>query len=329
MRDMQKINICCSTDDNFAPYCGIMLTSLFENNVDNSICVFLLISGSLSKSNTDRFYSLANKYNQEIRILTVDDSFLKSLPLYLGRLTLATYNRLYIGDLLPKSVDKVLFLDSDMIVTSSIEPLWKTDITNTILAASPDNHMFSVQFANRTIYPAEYGHFNAGMMLVNLVKWRSDNVKQRCLDFLGSHYDELVYNDQDVLNAVLYREKIFLPLTFNFQVYFLNSYDYNALPENYRKEIRNMQTLPCIIHYAGALKPWNLLSVGILPFCTVWKINKLKSPWRKKPSVIPPRKTFNWMVKKYLLWPLGIKKDDLGFSKSNVQLIAPNLVNIW
>ena len=63
------INILCATDNNFAPFCGIMLTSLFRNNRNNQICVYIIVDETFSQKEKQRFLSLGTKEGQEINFI--------------------------------------------------------------------------------------------------------------------------------------------------------------------------------------------------------------------------------------------------------------------
>ena len=78
---MNSINIVCATDDKYVPYCGVMLTSLFENNQDREINVYILIDKVLSKNGIAKFDKLAKQYNQKINFCEVDKSFFENFPI--------------------------------------------------------------------------------------------------------------------------------------------------------------------------------------------------------------------------------------------------------
>ena len=117
---MQQYNILCATDDNYVPYCGIMLTSLFENNKGLNFCIYILVEHLSNKSKSE-FATLAKKYSQNIEIITVDGEKLKECPIRTGdHVSIVTYYRLLAPILLPSDVDKILYLDCDMIINGNI-----------------------------------------------------------------------------------------------------------------------------------------------------------------------------------------------------------------
>lgn len=79
---METINILCATDKNFVPYCGIMLTSLFENNKDEDIVVYLLVDDTVKEQEKSKYLLLAEQYKQSIQIIQVDASTFEKYPVY-------------------------------------------------------------------------------------------------------------------------------------------------------------------------------------------------------------------------------------------------------
>lgn len=304
------IDILCATDDSFAPYCGIMLTSVFANNKNNECRVFIFVGGSLKKKTISRFIKLEQEYGQKISFITVDMSlFDKRLLIHEDdHVSIATFYRLLAGELLPKSVSRVLYLDGDIIVTGDLSRLWGIDLTDKAVAAV-NNAVLSQTDPKRLCYPIEAGYFNAGVLLLNLDYWREKEVGRKCIDFLKSHHDILMFQDQDVLNAVLWNEKRFIPMTYNFLVYLLKDVYFNKIPLDIQKEILDTSKNPCIIHYASAVKPWSVVYYN-LPYFKEWKFYKKLSLWSNLLPTIPKKKAVNWLIKRYILWPLGFLLPD-------------------
>ena len=108
------IHIVCATDDNYAPYCGIMLTSVLENNKGRDVVAFILMDRPLQEKQQKRFKRQSEMYGAKIEYVLVDKSFFEKFPLKgdtknLKHWSIVTYYRLYAEDLLPKNVDKVLY----------------------------------------------------------------------------------------------------------------------------------------------------------------------------------------------------------------------------
>lgn len=144
--------------------------------------------------------------------------------------------------------DKVLYLDSDTIVTRDLTELFEIDLTDKPLAAS------------KVIYGLE-DRFNAGVLLINNQYWREYRIQEQAIDITEREHEHLAEADQTVLNMIVGHDYIQLGDEYNFQI----GYDQIA-------DMRNqtfifdfpLDPLPAIIHYLSADKPWNTFSVGRL-----------------------------------------------------------------
>ena len=141
----ERVNVLCATDNNYAPYCGIMLTSLFESNRDSKFRVFVFVDGCLSENNSRKYDRLARRYYADINLVPIDNQLLGEIPVnhQIGVdnhvwVTLPTYYRLLAADLLPQDVHKVLYLDCDIVVVGDVKPLWNVDLSGKAMAGVRD-----------------------------------------------------------------------------------------------------------------------------------------------------------------------------------------------
>ena len=116
MSKPEAIRILCSTDDNYAPYAGIMLTSLFANNRNEVFDVYVLTRG-LNGDNYEKLKSVGKQFRSEVNILSVDLSAFEDCPIRPGdHITLEAYFRLMATQLLPERIDRILYLDVDIVI---------------------------------------------------------------------------------------------------------------------------------------------------------------------------------------------------------------------
>ena len=168
------LNICCCTDDNYAQYCAVMLCSLFENNRGNNIIVHILIS-TLSESNTKGLKNLGFRYGANILFHKVDSAKLSGCQYRIKRpLSEAAYYRVLLASIL-KDVDKILYLDCDIIVKGNIRELFEIEMDNYALAAVQEP--VEIEEVHRLQLSIPYGesYFNSGVLLINLNYWRENN----------------------------------------------------------------------------------------------------------------------------------------------------------
>ena len=288
---MKRINIVCAIDDNYVPLCGIMLTSLFESNPGCYFSVYVLTKG-LRDVNKARLNSIFDRNQEmcpgEINICEIDDSVIKDIPVRLhSHFTITILYRFLTADILPQDVDRVLYLDCDILVRGNISELYDMNLTGVAVAACPehDGKIGEVQpdlvadWCDRLGYNRDYGYFNAGVMLINLEYWREHNVMERLVCYLAKNYEKCFLLDQDVLNYVLHKEKVNFPYKYNVLVHCLSEdmikYDAPYLQEN-----------PVIVHYSVICKPWDFYMADY-PFCKEWEYYRRISPWSNWHSNAP------------------------------------------
>lgn len=167
-------------------------------------------------------------------------------------LSVATYYRLMLPDLLPPSVRRLVYLDCDLIVRRPIEELWDFDLIGAPAAAVPNPRAF--HFAQLGLRD-EREYFNAGVMLLDLDCWRRENLHGRALTYARERGAALRCHDQDALNHVLGGRWRPLDLRWNQQFKFFQhpAYFLHVEPAALRRARRD----PFIVHYTTNSKPWH------------------------------------------------------------------------
>lgn len=259
------MNVILSTDNNYVQHCAVTMMSILENNTD--VKIFLLTEG-LTKENEFILYKLVKDKNAVLNILKVDSSFLRKVPMpkHLAHISIATYYRLFVASLLPPEVDKIIYLDCDLIVRKDLSELYNINIENYSLAAVyQDDPLLLTTEMERLNIPKDKGYFNAGVLLINLDYWRKNNIEDKLLNYIKDNYDNIVYHDQDTLNGLLYDHVYMLPCKWNMlTAYFCETV--NCFTSSkcviYRNEILSGSGAdPAVVHYVGAIKPWHWESV--------------------------------------------------------------------
>lgn len=246
----------CLDETYFVPSC-VMVYSVCINNPDTDIVFHVVTDESVSENDRRDLKETVTAFaGKEVVFYTVDSSRTDNFPLLAdGRMARAAYYRLFLTDILPPDLDKVLYLDDDCIVRHSLLPLWETDLGQHAVGAVTDFAEGDIDIYNRLRYPVEKGHFNAGVLLASLDKWRLLHVKEACVDYLLNYPERIRYMDQDVLNVVLHDKRLALPMKYNFQTGFLREvarWDY----WKYEKELKEGMKDPVVLHFSEGNKPW-------------------------------------------------------------------------
>ena len=284
-----------------------MLTSLFENNKELNFCIYILTE-HLSDRSKNELATLANSYNQRIEIITVDSEILKNCPIRQGdHVSIATYYRLLATKLLPSNIEKILYLDCDMIIDSDITNLYNVDIDGYPIAMSIDEAFFDDKKYLRLEYSKKDSYGNAGVALLNIRYWREQNLMEKCLEYISRNPEKVKFHDQDTLNAVLHKEMKLLPIRYNLQTGFLLT-DYTRYYEDEMPEILDAAKSPAIIHFTGASKPW--FKGSRHPYRKRFMHYKNISLWKAYPLKKNRYSLYERIIRlrNEVIWALGIKK---------------------
>lgn len=255
------MNILYTTNDKFVAKVAASICSVFENNKqEKDICIYIIGQG-ISKENIHRFDKLQSKYNRRIEILEMkevsdylDFSFDTNgwNPIVLARLLLDKF--------LPEEVEKVLYIDGDTINLASLAELWQFDLQEKVLGGCIEATVSKKQKIYLGMEKIPY--INAGVLLIDLKKWREEETGKRILQFYQANNGNLFANDQDAINGSLKGKIYYLPPKYNFyNIYWF--YNYKTLKklmgkaDYYTKEVYNESVNnPAIIHYLGEERPW-------------------------------------------------------------------------
>lgn len=287
------INIVYTVNDNFVPQLATGICSVCENNKSEEVC-FYVISYGITEANKEKLKKYVASYGKKIEIIElgnledyIDFEFDTSgwNPIVLARLVLT--------ELLPDDVEKVLYLDGDTMVRASLKELWEMDMHGKVIGAVVEptaNHSRKAVINLREEEP----YCNAGVLLIDMVRWKETRADKRVLEFYKKYDGKLFANDQDAINGALKEDIIWLPIEYNF----CNSYrfyPYKTLKKimspckfvdysDYQKAMNN----PVIIHFLGEERPWRIGNKN--PFTpeylqywskTPWKDSNLETGWKK------------------------------------------------
>lgn len=252
------MDIVCATDNNFLLYLGVALCSVCENNGGQELNFHIIVGDDVPASGKAMLSDMVGRYGGRTTFYSINESVLAELPVgqpgQPPHISAAAYYRLFLASILPETVDKVLYLDCDIINVADLTALWDTDIDGYALAAAPDVIECCDLLYERLHYPAEFGYFNSGVLLVNLKYWRENHLQEEFLNFWKQHPERVLFHDQDILNYVLKERKRVLHLKYNVQEPLLH--EVNPLPEKYQKEVEEALANHVIIHFTTPSKPW-------------------------------------------------------------------------
>ena len=306
-----RIDIVICTDKWFVMPTGVMMHSVCVNNPDVDIMFHAIHDDSVtSKDRRDLEETVMVFEGKSITFYHIDVTKFPCFPnITIGvGVTQASYYRLMLSEILPKSILKVLYLDGDIIVRHSLLPLWNTDLKGHPVGVIPDFSEGNLEYYHRLNYPPGLGYFNSGVLLANLEYWREHDVVKDFFRILQDYSDRIQLHDQDVLNIAFSENKVILPIKYNLMNGFLCK---EAIQHDYREdemEIEESRRNPVIVHFTPG-KPWMSYSRHPQhPFSSTFFKYQSKTKWKgvkidKRPFKLRVINYVADMLRKYGLMP--------------------------
>lgn len=282
--------VASATDDQYAPHLGVMMTSLFEHKSPQQHVTYYIIDGGISEENKAKLVRMEKVYKCPIYFLEVNTERYQNFVVN-RHISHSAYYRISIPDLLPFSINKVIYLDCDLIIKGNIYELWNTELSDFFLGAVDDNNHRS-RHKDLNI-PSQYKYFNSGVMVINLEKWREHHISEKVLDFISKNPDRIRFWDQDGLNAVLYGKWLGLHPKWNLLRDFLevSPEQLDFTQEDFDQALKD----PHIIHYSNHSKPWDYMDDH--PMKDEYYQYLCLTEWR---NFFPVNKTIMNMSKKFI-----------------------------
>ena len=245
-----RVSTLLCTNVLFQQHAAVCLASLLANNKDLFFDIAIVAQPTETLDEDKIKRSLRQFSNYTLRFITFSFPPDLSLPL-IAHYTIDTYTRLWIKDFFPDSVDRVLYLDADIVVVGSIAPLWRANLDGALMGAV--NIPGSDQGVRLLGLTHEDGYFNAGVLLIDLQQWRAIRAETIVIDYIRQNADRIMY-DQDALNACFHACTKRLDYKWNVIRPFYR--DPSELPLQ-PSELEKVRREAHIIHFNGGSKPWS------------------------------------------------------------------------
>lgn len=257
------MNIVYAANDLYAPLLGVSLTSLLENNNECENYIYILSNG-IAETNIDKFMKMEQIYRCKLHILDIS-KFQNNIDFDIDTCgyNITTMARLFLANILPSEVDKVIYLDCDTMINDNIIEFWNIDIENSYIAGVPE-FLMPAEKKIQAGLNADSMYYNAGVLLINLRKWRDENIIESFLNYYKAHNGMLQYNDQDIINYCCVKQSKevnfkfdYFPILRWYRPKFISRVQ--PLYAKYSKtEILQIQKKPAIVHFVGDERPWVL-----------------------------------------------------------------------
>ena len=250
-----KMDVVFAIDNNYPLYTMLMINSIMKNNASKQDYTFWVLETDVTNENKTRMKNYVESVGQKINFITIDPKYIEKWSrLYNDHITPIAMSRILIPELLPKDIDKALYLDSDMLVAEDIKTLFDEDLEDYYVGMVPDKLYRRFQYADEE----GFKYMNAGVILFNLPKWRAENLSEKMLDYVDANAEKFAcsrgpfwqkkdcyfYKDQDLIYFFLRKKTKEISGRWNNQIL---------------RKAQKINEPMGIYHYIGKphRKPWN------------------------------------------------------------------------
>lgn len=263
------MNIVYHLTDNYARVSGTSIVSVFENNKHVDEINVYLIENGFTDETKKKFKELANRYGRQIYFIPLPD--LNGEGYDLGLVSIKkkwmfdSYSRLFLDRLLPKAVERVIYLDGDVLILKPLDELWNLELEGKCCAACMDcvsksyYSLFGIDEKNR--------YCNSGVILIDLDIWRKKKISDKVTKYVKKNNGYVFFMEQTVFNVVLQDETKYLPFEYNVSslVQVMSYKDLMKLREPLHfydeTEVKKAMEDPIIVHMTGFFyvinRAWN------------------------------------------------------------------------
>lgn len=295
------LHVALASDQNYAEFVAVVIVSLFDTNEWQDFTTIHLLSNGIDDATLGKLSQHVSEGKGELKVYDV-----RTLKEDLGidvppTIAITAYARLFLPNLLSKEVERVLYLDCDVVVSGSIKEFYSIDFKNHWVAGVLDTLNSSTPKTAVGMAPNDE-YLNSGVMLMNLDAWRDNNVTQLCLDFLLEHGGNVTHHDQGIINGVCNHHKLVVHPRFNVTTSFF-SHPYRLLkkhntPFYSSDEVSDATSSPSIIHFTEGFlnRPW--VENSLHPLREVYVHYHELTQW----AGVPSRPDQRSLVTRFLAW---------------------------
>ena len=289
-RGSTGIRVVYACDDNYAMLAGVSIASLLEHCGGDTELTVCVLCCEVSEENMARLRAVADGYRQRIVLVDADEAIRKLCEQYIDvqRWSLAAYARLLTPELLP-DLERVLYLDCDTLVVDDVAQLWNTSLGTASCAAVSEQtsglHKKNVRLAKAEPY------YNSGVMLIDLDRWRAEDIIPRFAGCIRRHKGLVPYVDQGCVNEVCRGDILTLPVRYNVHTLLYDfTYEEAAVYRREsgpysKEEVRQAKEPPVVVHFTRSfLSRRPGIEGSEHPYTKEWERVQAKTPWAGMPK---------------------------------------------
>lgn len=242
----EPIHLAIAFDQNYLDPFYALITSIFFHNKNNKIYIHSIATG-IPEEEKRAIAAYATKHKSEILFYSLDETLVSSFVLN-SDWTPAVYYRLFFPLLIPDHISRLTYIDSDTLVINDLRAFEEVDLEGFPVGAVYDNY---VKTAPQLGIYEEEKYFNSGVLVIDIAKWKEQLISEKAFAYLTEFPENIVFVDQDALNAVLKNNWKRLDYKYNLI--------YSVIPEALpRQAFKSFLADKIIIHFT-LHRPWNML----------------------------------------------------------------------
>lgn len=309
------MNVVYYSSDFFSEMCGVAIESLCENNTDSDEINVYVVEDHISEKNKKRLTDITDKFGRNLKFIRMpsQEEVYPGITVNLGR----TYARMALGEILPQEVDRVISFDSDTLVMDSLNEMYNTQLSEDEYVAGVYDCVGAAMQKKVLHVPDDLKYCNAGMFLIDLKKWREQNVGQQLLEAVLKNADGkhiMYFLEQDLMNLTFYKHLKLLHPRYNMltSIYYFDYKDILKMkhPVVYYEEdeVVEAKQKPAILHATTCfyIKKRMWVENSDHPYHKFYLKYRNNTGWKDEPLIQDERKTSKKLYAQF--WHIMPKK---------------------
>ena len=249
------MNLLLTLDENYLLPCKVMLDSFFASNPQEKDVTVYLLHSAIPGGKLAELKAFCAAFGAKLIPVAVEPTLFENAPTS-KRYPKEMYYRLLSPLILPRQVERVLYLDPDMLIINPLRPLWEQNLGGNVFAAA--SHTGLTEMANeinQRRLDTEHEYFNSGVMLIDLKAARDLVTAEDVFRCVSEHEKELILPDQDVFN-MLYGKQT-LPVEDVLWNYDVRNYAKYLIRSSGSHDLNWVMDNTAVLHFCGKNKPWH------------------------------------------------------------------------
>lgn len=249
------MNLLLTLDENYLLPCKVMLDSFFASNPNEADVTVYLLHSAIPSDKLEELAEFCALFGAELKPIAVDAVLFENAPTS-KRYPKEMYYRLLSPLILPQEIERVLYLDPDMLIINPLRPLWKLNLYGKTFAAAAHTGLTEVaNEINKVRLDTEHEYFNSGVMLIDLDAARKLVTAEDVFACVKENERDLILPDQDVFNMLYGRQT--MPVDDVIWNYDVRNYSKCLIRSTGRHDLNWVMQSTAVLHFCGKSKPWH------------------------------------------------------------------------